>query len=233
MLEKCMKEHIFTAKELVINQLIQKAYSVKSPGLLYGKMGIALSLFDYGRHTGCAVFSDLGDELTDGILDDVECKTGFDFATGLPGIAWGIEYLAQQGYVECDTNQVCAEIDKRMEKLCVHRLNDLSLETGLEGLLHYLLARLQGALKQNGNMPFSADFLNEVKFTINNLNENHLPDSLNKLADAFRSFMHSKSKNIYTPDISSFIVVQSFPEDVETAPLGLRKGLAGWLYKDI
>ena len=36
MLEKCMKEHIFTAKELVINQLIQKAYSVKSPGLLYG-----------------------------------------------------------------------------------------------------------------------------------------------------------------------------------------------------
>ena len=205
MLEKCMKEHIFTAKELVINQLIQKAYSVKSPGLLYGKMGIALSLFDYGRHTGCAVFSDLGDELTDGILDDVECKTGFDFATGLPGIAWGIEYLAQQGYVECDTNQVCAEIDRRMEKLCVHRLNDLSLETGLEGLFHYLLARLQGALRQNGNVPFSADFLHEVQSTINNIGEIHLPDSLHKQADAFHAFMHGEGKHIYTPDISSFI----------------------------
>ena len=225
MLDRDMKERIFTARELVINQLIQKAYSVKSPGLLYGKMGIALSLFDYGRHTGCAVFSDLGDELTDGILDDVECKTGFDFAT--------IEYLAQQGYVECDTNQVCAEIDRRMEKLCVHRLNDLSLETGLEGLLHYLLARLQGALRQNGNVPFSADFLHEVQSTINNIGEIHLPDSLHKQADTFHAFMHGEGKHIYTPDISSFIVVQSFPEDVETAPLGLRKGLAGWLYKDI
>ena len=44
MLDRDMKERIFTARELVINQLIQKAYSVKSPGLLYGKMDMLIYL---------------------------------------------------------------------------------------------------------------------------------------------------------------------------------------------
>lgn len=228
-----MDEHIFTEKESVIHQLFLKAYTVKSPSLFYGKMGIAISLFDYGRYTGNSLFSDLGDELIDGILNDVDSKIGFDFATGLAGIAWGIEYLVQQMHVECDTNQVCAEIDQRMEKICIHRLNDLSLEAGLEGLLHYVLIRLKGALRQNGTIPFSSDFLSDIQTTITNQEESNLPDTLKKLNDAFDCFMCNGSIERYIPVIHSFIITQPISfGDVEKTSLGLRRGLAGWLYRN-
>ncbi len=225
-----MEECIFTEREQVIHQLFLKAYLVKSPGLLYGKMGLGIALFDYGRYTGCSLYSDLGDELTDGILDDVECKTGFDFATGLSGIAWGIEYLVQKGYVECDTNLVCGEIDKRMEKVCVHRLKDLSLETGLEGILHYVLIRLKGSLMQNGNIPFSSDFLDDVQSAVTDVEEDKSSDSLKKMIDVFRGFICSGKRVDYTPDIRSFIIEKPSLENMEKVSLSLRKGLAGWLY---
>lgn len=226
-----MDERIFTEKESVIHQLFLRAYTVKSPSLFYGKMGIALTLFDYGRRIGNALFSDLGDELIDGILDDVDSKTGFDFATGLAGIAWGIEYLVQQKYMECNTNQVCVEIDRRMEKISIHRLNDLSLETGLEGLLHYVLIRIKGSLEQNSTIPFSMDFLNDMQMSITHLQESNLPDPLRLLSGIFCSFMSKGNVENYIPTILSFITTNPvLLADVEKAPLGLRKGLAGWLY---
>lgn len=228
-----MDEHIFTEKELVIHQLFLKAYIVKSPSLFYGKMGIALTLFDYARRTSNTLFSDLGDELIDGILDDVDSKTGFDFATGLAGIAWGIEYLVQQKHVECDTNQVCAEIDRRMEKMSIHRLNDLSLETGLEGLLHYVLIRIKGSLEQNGTVPFSTDFLSDMQMTITHLLESDLSDPLRNLSEVFCGFMCKGKVENYIPTIYSFITTNPvLLEDVEKAPLGLRRGLAGWLHSN-
>lgn len=226
-----MTERIFTEKESVIHQLFLKAYTVKSPSLFYGKMGIALMLFEYGRRTGNALFSDLGDELVDNILDDVDSKTGLGFATGLAGIAWGIEYLAQQKYVECNTNQVCMEIDCRMEKMSVHRLHDLSLETGLEGLLHYVLMRIKGSLEQNRTIPFSTDFLSDIQMTITHLQENDLPAPLKHLSEIFACFMCKGNVENYSPAIRSFITTSpDLLKDVEKVPLGLRKGLAGWLY---
>lgn len=228
-----MNECVFSEKGSVIHQLFLKAYTIKSPGLLYGKMGIATALLDYGYRTGNSLFSDLGDELTNGILNDVDSKIGFDFATGLAGIAWGIEYLVQKKYVECDTNQVCAEIDRRMEKVCAHRLYDLSLETGLEGLLHYVLIRLKGSFEQNNPIPFSSDFLNDLQFAITHIEESDLPDTLKNLSEVFLNFMCDGSIESYIPTIHSLIMTPLILEEVEKAPLGLRRGLAGWLYKSL
>ena len=221
----------FTDKEKVFHQLFLRAYSVKSPGLLYGKLGIAISLFDYAKRSGNTLFGDFGEELIDGILDDVGHKTGFDFATGLPGIAWGIEYLVQRGFVECDTNTVCAEIDKRMERICIHRMHDLSLETGLEGLLHYILIRTKGACMKGQNGIFSSDFMEDMSVAINNTGDKtEQPASLAHLADSFNAF-HMAGKEIsYHPDVRLYIKAKAFSENVSTARVGLRNGLAGWLY---
>ena len=60
----------FTDKEKVFHQLFLRAYSVKSPGLLYGKLGIAISLFDYAKRSGNTLFGDFGEELIDGSCNE-------------------------------------------------------------------------------------------------------------------------------------------------------------------
>ena len=221
----------FTDKEKVFHQLFLRAYSVKLPGLLYGRLGISISLFDYAKRSGNSLFSDFGGELIDGILDDVGCKTGFDFATGLPGIAWGIEYLVQRGFVECDTNTVCAEIDKRMERICVHRMHDLSLETGLEGLLHYILIRMKGACLQGKDEIFTSDFMEDMSMAINNTGDKTGQSaSLARLTDSFNAFYLEGKEISYDPDARLYIKAKAFSENASTARIGLRNGLAGWLY---
>ena len=190
----------FTDKEKVFHQLFLRAYSVKSPGLLYGKLGIAISLFDYAKRSGNTLFGDFGEELIDGILDDVG-------------------------------HTVCAEIDKRMERICVHRMHDLSLETGLEGLLHYILIRTKGACMKGQYGIFSSDFMEDMSVAINNTGDKtEQPASLAHLADSFNAF-HMAGKEIsYHPDVRLYIKAKAFSENVSTARVGLRNGLAGWLY---
>lgn len=225
-----MGKYNFTDKEKIIHQLFLRSYSIKSPGLFYGKMGVAISLFDYAKYTGNTLFLDMGEELIDGILDDVGYKTGFDFASGLSGIAWGIEYIVQQGYISCDTSLVCSDIDRHMEKISIHRLHDLSLETGLEGILHYVLIRLKGASRQNRPVPFSSDFLDDIFVSIRSKKESEMPDSLCNLANQFVDYQQREKLILYQLNIQSFIKEKAFSGEIGSAMLGLKNGLAGWLY---
>ena len=59
-----------------------------------------------------------------------------------------MEYLIQNRLVEGDSLEVCKEFDERIVRENVRRMTDLSLETGLEGLLHYITAHLQGVWNQ-------------------------------------------------------------------------------------
>lgn len=225
-----MNEYNFTTKESVLHNLFLNAYSIKSPGLLFGKLGIAIACLDYGKRNCNKVVSDFGNELSDGILDNVDHRTGFDFATGLAGIGWGIEYIIQQGYADCYSNVICADLDGRMESICLCRMKDYSLDSGLEGILHYVLMRIKGALMQNNNVPFSSGFLDDLSACLCPDNLTRMPLSLITLAKVFENFRKDGKNVSYQPDIRSFIEGKVFSEEIGTARLGLKKGLAGWLY---
>lgn len=220
----------FTSEEQVVHQLFLKSYALKDPGLFFGKLGVAIACFDYGKRIESPIISDLGYELASGILDMIDHRTSFDFATGVSGIAWGIEYLIQQQYMVCDSNVVCADLDKRMELLCVHRLRNFSIDNGLEGILHYVLMRIKGALQQNSPVPFSFEFLNDLSTCIEAKKVFQMTTPLGELANQFKSFLLNGKEVSYQPDILSFIEGKAFSEEISSAKLGLKKGLAGWLY---
>lgn len=221
---------IFSKEEQAVHQLILKAYALKEPGLFFGKMGVAIACFDYGKRSGNQVITDLGDDLIDGILEEVDYRTHWNFATGLCGIAWGIEYLMQHKYVQCNSNAVCGDLDKSVESVCIHRMEDLSIDTGIEGLLHYVLMRIKGSLLQNNVIPFTVDFLDDIYSKINVLHSQNVPDSLKQLIEEFIFFRKTGKIKSYSPIISDFIKSEAFAQEIKSAKTGLKNGLVGWLY---
>ena len=135
----------------LINTLLLNSSFCGNPGLFHGKTGIAILFYILHRHTGHKVYEGYAGELIDEIYEDITIQSPVDFENGLAGIAWGIEYLVQNGFIEADTNEVLADIDDAINK---HRVYsppaDLSLASGAAGILAYLLARLKSNQNTDG-----------------------------------------------------------------------------------
>ena len=110
-------------------------------GLLTGKMGIVIFFFHYSRYTNDTTYEEFAGELLDEIYNEIHTETPVGFASGLCGIAWGILYLIEKGFVDADPNEVLSDIDQAIMKYDVRRISDTSLDTGLLGIAHYIFQR--------------------------------------------------------------------------------------------
>lgn len=210
----------FSFQQRLIHRLIMQGPFLQDIGLLHGKMGIALFFFEYGKYTNCSVYTDVGEELLDDIWGQVHDELPYGFGSGLAGIGWSIEYLLQHHFIEGNGNEVCEEIDQRIMQINLTRLKDTSLETGLEGLFFYCSARMQGAEKQNNPSPFDAAYLKDLAHVNTCL-------AINGLSAFYRRYPISISSlldtNLIEIDENSYL----------TAALGLKEGIAGFLFKQI
>lgn len=98
----------------IANFLLLNASFIDNLGLLNGKMGIAIFFYHYSRYTQNKIFEDYAGELIDEIYEEINVNTPVNFADGLTGIGWGIEYLVKNHFTEGDTDEVLAEIDNTM-----------------------------------------------------------------------------------------------------------------------
>ena len=110
--EPHFKKVISNSLTRISNALLLNASFTDNIGLLNGKMGIAIFFFKYGEYTGNKIVTNYAGELIDEIYEDINTNTPLDFADGLTGIGWGIEYLAANRFVDADTDEALAEIDK-------------------------------------------------------------------------------------------------------------------------
>ena len=144
---------IFTKEEKMLNRLILHANDVPSAiGLLDGKMGIALVLAHYARCRGKKKLEHAADFLVESVMNQLTKTVSIDFANGLSGIGWGIEYLIQNNYMKGCGADILQNIDERIMQFDVTRFKDWSLEKGLLGILHYVLYHLQGANKSGSSV---------------------------------------------------------------------------------
>ena len=200
--------------------LILHSCDVQDCGLLHGKMGIVLALATFAKQYKQKAIEDYASYLLKRTLHYVHKNMPWSFGKGLCGIVWGIEYLAQNGYVDIDTAEVCEELDRRIMQVSPLRIDDLSLETGLEGLLMYVNTHI--ANNRNKNV-FSTSFLSELQTVALNTQEPHT--SLKKQIEIFLSLQNGESPFI---DMS----LQQFIDPpkgnvINWNNLGLHKGLAG------
>jgi lantibiotic modifying enzyme len=138
----------------IINVLLLNAAFIDNLGLMHGKMGIAIYFFHLARQTGNAIYEDYAGELIDEIYEEITLETPLDFENGLAGIGWGIEYLAQNGFIEADTDEVLEDFDHKLfQKLIYDTPNAIGLLNGLAGIGAYFLKRVQSPCNNPDSIP--------------------------------------------------------------------------------
>jgi hypothetical protein len=147
-----LKNEIENRLNRLANVLLLNASFIDSPGLLNGKMGIAIFFYRYGRYSGNKVFTDYAGELIDEIYEEISKNTTVDFTNGITGIGWGIEYLVENKFVDADTDESLADIDKAVNSGIYNSSVLLDNGNDLFGYGFYFLSRLRGHENDDDNL---------------------------------------------------------------------------------
>lgn len=208
----------FKLEQKCIHRLLLQSFSVPDLGLFYGKMGITLCFFEYGRYTDNCVYIDIGEELLDDILEQIHIDLSFCFDSGLSGIAWGIEYLLQNRFLIESGNDIFEEIDNKIMQINLLRMDDHGLDTGLEGLYYYISARIQRALLNNTLMPFDLNYFKDLSSLNPSFNMNNPMVFCSRYPLSVKTFLRK-----CWLDEKTFL----------SLPLGLNNGIAGCILNKI
>jgi len=134
------------------SSLLQSLSQVTDDGLLYGKMGLSIFLFQLAELTGEDKYKKKASELFDSVSQNLESGMSISYASGLAGIGVGIEYLLMRGFLFGDSNEVLEEIDEAIFTGLEYNDNiDSSLEYGLCGIGYYFLYRIKNRPVEEDN----------------------------------------------------------------------------------
>lgn len=171
---------------------------------------------------------DIAESLLDNVMCNIHKEMSVGFASGLCGIVWGIDYLIHNNLVEGNSFEISEEIDKQVMTKDPRRIEDLSIETGFEGHLHYILSHLL-VTSSCEESPFDDIYLYDIytqSIKIKKLNAN---ENLKVLIDLYIKFYEDK-KNDYSINIAT-VISEAYNEDLFTLPPCLN-GIAGYLIKN-
>jgi hypothetical protein len=159
--------------EQISDLLMQHAAGLKDPGLLQGKMGLALYFFYLAKHTGNTAHQNFAETLLDEVYEYIQNnQSGFGFADGLAGIAWAIVDLVENRFVEADVDEVLSDADDKIYHH-LHGSQEISFgfSEGLLGYLFYVATRIRWrkASNQAGEFVFErllVDLLNRISVAV-------------------------------------------------------------------
>lgn len=209
----------------ISNYLLINYSFIPDISLFYGKMGGVIFFCHYGRYTDNKLYEEFAGELLDELYEEISADIPVGLSRGLCGIGWGVEYLVSNKFMKGDTSKILADLDKRIMNIDVKRIDDLSMETGLEGILFYINTRLRLFKKQ---IPFDSSFLKDVfeRLNTSTLSEN---SQLQTVFDEYRNIINGKigAKNgIQFPAW----IFKKLPNKIDLLydhPIGVTDGLTG------
>jgi len=213
------------------NILMLKSNFLSDIGLLNGKTGIVLSYAHLYAYTRNDIYYDYMSELLDDVLNNIRKRMDFGFMSGLSGIGWGIEYLIQNHFVEGEGIEVCEDIDAEIMMYDPRRILDISLEKGLEGLLHYVLIHIRG---NKDLLPFDEMYLSDLYRKLKSLIPDKSSVSLNRLGNMYIDWYEKRLAINYQLDIMQFVCssIIGLPS-LNSSQLGIKDGVAGLLLKQL
>mgnify|MGYP002410467450 CR=1 FL=1 len=225
----------FNKIKRIIHHLMLNAYFIPDISFSHGQMGVALTMSEYSRYTNNEIYFDVASYLLDNIVEKIAKNLNYSFSTGLSGIGWGIEYLIQNSFIEGKSLEICEEIDRKIMETDPKRIEDLSLNTGFEGLLHYVIYHLQGTINQNAVFPFDTRYLSDLYDKCILLKKQTKDKAINFLLDIFINFHATGAIQGYNVSIIDFVTIEStdLSERITSYPLDLKEGLSGKLLKII
>lgn len=125
-------------------EAIAKCSQTNDAGLIGGKMGLCINVYELGKAFNDEELIALGDNMLDDVFSLIQTETTVDFSSGILGIGWGIEHLVQNGFVDADTNEVLLDLDNRLFTNKLLGVNTtMDLNKGFLGVGSYYIKRLQ------------------------------------------------------------------------------------------
>lgn len=234
-LNKSVSEHKVREKDgdailiQIANYQLDKKNEAKELGLLRGKMGIVLFLHHYAQYSQNIDYRIYAEQLLDELFDEITLELPVNFSTGYCGIGWGIGYLIQMGFIDADADEVLEDIDLQIMERDPLRINDLSIETGLAGIILYVLSRISSANKNNKQLPFDNAYLSALTLKVERVLSQENVDKLLH-TDIFLEYNAFRTwKTDYNESMSVFDFMYPFtPEafNIENHSVGLT-GISG------
>lgn len=197
-------------------------------GLFHGRMGIILFFAHYARATQSKHYEDFAGYLLDELYEEIHEDLPVNLENGLCGIGWGIEYLVQQGFMEGDTDEILADIDRKVMELDPARMTKLDFRRGLAGIAFYVIARLN-ANRTTAALPFDDAYLTSLQQALERAEFTEKEEVPADLPVVFNQVLKGEKLTLSLPDCltrSNLSLDKSFDEIL----LGLEEGLAGWLW---
>lgn len=130
---------------LVAEQII---ISHANLGLLRGRMGHALYLYQYTRHIDQR-YEAYADKYIDEIIEGTE-EMSTNYIDGLSGIGVGFECLAREGFLDVNTNELLGDLDKLIHRVLPASLGFIDARKGMIGYGKYYLSRLNNLSNKLG-----------------------------------------------------------------------------------
>ncbi|MFC2118125.1 lanthionine synthetase C family protein [Bacteroidota bacterium] len=130
-------------------------------GLLTGKAGITIFLFNYSKYSGEQAYAQKGKDILLSVFDSI--NNGFvqhTFCSGIAGIAYVVEYLAAEGFIEKENTNILGGFDNFLlqnQKLEIDHGNYDYLHAALGPALYFLFSSAGNIEEKTG------DFLIELE----------------------------------------------------------------------
>ncbi|MBD5425457.1 MAG: hypothetical protein HDR45_04565 [Bacteroides sp.] len=185
-------------------------------------MGIIILLADLSRQNDLQSLQIVCSHLIKTIPKYAKTSIGIDFATGLSGIGWGLEYLVQHGLLRGPADDILRETDTFIMTQNIDKKTDFSLETGLLGLWNYIMARIQGNLLAGLTLPFTTKYLYWWLQTIESNIEKFPKNASLRLSAALRG-------NLIVEELNAKPFINK-SNAFDAKDLSLVNGVAGLLY---
>ena len=86
----------------IADMLLLNGTLTECPGLVHGKMGIAVFFFHYALYTGNELFADYAMDLIGETLNQIHVNSPADYEKGIAGIGVGIDYLIRNDFLNVE-----------------------------------------------------------------------------------------------------------------------------------
>ncbi len=222
----------------IVDMLLLNGTLTECPGLLHGKMGIAIFFFHYAKFTKNELFADYAMDVISGLLDQIHVNSPADYGRGLAGIGVGFDYLVQHGFLSTKED-ICEDFYQRTEQVVKYEhWGNFSLYNGVIGYGRYWITRLRyqaptiiaqeclthiiGQIKENFALFSEIEYTDTCRFLLDLQEEVGFSDKCLELLN------HNK-RGWQLPDRKDLIEQQIPNWDMEKAPVstGLLNGYAG------
>ncbi|MCL1933936.1 MAG: glycosyltransferase [Candidatus Azobacteroides sp.] len=225
--------HTLSAKtpvERIIQNLMIDNTVNNDLGLLYGKMGKVIFFFHYYQFTGNDLYENYAMQLIEEIRYMINYNIPVYYENGLAGIGTGFEYLAQNRFIDNNTNDILAECDDLIYKATFDTpVSNFSLLNGYMGLARYWTFRLQNNtnIMQNDKNTLIVEALDHILQIV----DSNIPENVsdNEITDIYRSLYDMKQFPQYSAYVEKILDRKNIKYRIEKISLkfGYLEGETG------